>query len=166
MSHLRLEVSSYRCLRTLTPIHAIARAYSISGLDSDDTLRPGLTEERTSMNLLWQFWIRCWSQQVSKPSPAFLWDFSPLSSDCAKCREGRDVQQSTPDRVASIRLMSRLFGLNTRYHRVLMRHKFGPAAAYYVLTSVDLNIPSPPSWLANRRLPCQESLSSPRETDS
>ena len=60
-----------------------------------------------------------------------LWDFSPLSRLCKLL----DVETYNSYVIVLIdRVMSKLFALNLRYHRVRIWHKFGPSAAYYVLT--------------------------------
>ena len=60
-----------------------------------------------------------------------LWDFSPLSRLCKML----GVATYNSYLVVLIdRVMSKLFGLNTRYHRVRMWHKFGSSSVYYVLT--------------------------------
>ena len=60
-----------------------------------------------------------------------LWGFSPLSRICKVL--GIDTYNSYFV-VLVDRVLSRLFKLNARYHRVALLHKFGPSSSYYVLT--------------------------------
>ena len=116
----------YRCLRRGG--YMLLREPIVS--QGDWTIpRPGLTKNERGIPLaiLDKMLESTGFQTVARN----LWDFSPLARLCKMVR----VETYNSYLIVLLdRLMSRLFGLNTRYHRVLMRHKFGPAAAYYVLT--------------------------------